>query len=756
MIRSPFLAVLALPFLFTAFLLARGFTPSHDSFSSALLCHYLFSHFSLADPPLWLPYVDWGKNLHLSLLASVPSSFLPLLPLSWIPLDWNVLGLFYLAMAVDEIVLVTGVVALAFDVLRHSASRCLAAVSAALTAIWLAELHFNFRLYFALPLCFHLVWSGCRRAEAYRLLLAGVVLAVTATFGSAIYLGVFQGLVCIVFFVATAALPGLSPRRLVANWTRKETFALAALLFAGLVPAWFLLQAGLPEILSPERGGSGLVPYETFLRYGSDPDLRHLAGLLDGLKNDRDASVYAGVLAVPLTLIGLLAGRSLRAIPFLAVAAFVFLFYLGAHSFAAPLAYHFPGMALFRHVGLVTPVIKLCLFFTAGLGLDALLAGLSDPKRARSTRRLAVGALLTCLALVGARYPKIDGESLGALLVLVSLGPAAIAIGGTAYRGARYLRALPCLLVAIAGIEGLSHRFRVTHEQAVATSPTVRRLFERRPLPWVNEREAVHLKNERYAELEASWHPGHFTAERFERCVLKGEDCGDPSLVPWVVIQSTLEPFLGIDPCLTLFRMDTATPGVKRLYRDIGVGGDLARARPNYEWQHRLHQSPAADALKPAIGCGHPKLRLFSSHDAFGGESEVFLSAKPEPRLPAIEVTAFGPSRLSVALSPPLEEDAWLYYADAHHPAWRAYADGQEIPIARANVAFKAVSLPKGTERVEWRYGSAADRALFFLLFLEMGLFYVLTLGWLVRRLIPLTVSRTASSCLTNSPTCSR
>lgn len=47
-----------------------------------------------------------------------------------------------------------------------------------------------------------------------------------------------------------------------------------------------------------------------------------------------------------------------------------------------------------------------------------------------------------------------------------------------------------------------------------------------------------------------------------------------------------------------------------------------------------------------------------------------------------------------------------LTFIDSYYPGWRASLDGGEIDILRADDAFKAVVVPEGTHRVEFRYQS--------------------------------------------------
>jgi hypothetical protein len=45
-----------------------------------------------------------------------------------------------------------------------------------------------------------------------------------------------------------------------------------------------------------------------------------------------------------------------------------------------------------------------------------------------------------------------------------------------------------------------------------------------------------------------------------------------------------------------------------------------------------------------------------------------------------------------------------LYWADGFDPSWRAWVDGKEVPVHRANLAFKAVFVPAGRHAVRFEY----------------------------------------------------
>jgi len=58
----------------------------------------------------------------------------------------------------------------------------------------------------------------------------------------------------------------------------------------------------------------------------------------------------------------------------------------------------------------------------------------------------------------------------------------------------------------------------------------------------------------------------------------------------------------------------------------------------------------------------------------------------------------------TVTITAIAERDAWLYTSDTYEKSWRAYIDGRETKIFRANMNGRAVAFPAGTHTVVFRY----------------------------------------------------
>jgi len=68
----------------------------------------------------------------------------------------------------------------------------------------------------------------------------------------------------------------------------------------------------------------------------------------------------------------------------------------------------------------------------------------------------------------------------------------------------------------------------------------------------------------------------------------------------------------------------------------------------------------------------------------------------------AVFVQAYEPER--VVVSATLAEPGYLVLSDTYYPGWKAWLDGEPVPILRANLIFRALALPAGEHVVEFRF----------------------------------------------------
>ena len=129
----------------------------------------------------------------------------------------------------------------------------------------------------------------------------------------------------------------------------------------------------------------------------------------------------------------------------------------------------------------------------------------------------------------------------------------------------------------------------------------------------------------------------------------------------------------------------------------------------NFSWLYKIEGTiPRAYVVNKAAVENDSKqvLRLLSSA-GFDPTLEVVLDREiPMPPTRQLKATAkivrYENELVTVATS--ADNEAILVLADSYYPGWKAFVDGREEVIRRANLFFRAVPLPVGNHTVEFRY----------------------------------------------------
>jgi hypothetical protein len=88
------------------------------------------------------------------------------------------------------------------------------------------------------------------------------------------------------------------------------------------------------------------------------------------------------------------------------------------------------------------------------------------------------------------------------------------------------------------------------------------------------------------------------------------------------------------------------------------------------------------------------------------GVPKRFIELKKQPFLPNLESTVrmitYENNRIVLEVDTP--DAAFLFMSEAHYPGWKAYVDGREEEILRANYVFRAIPVGPGSHRIEVVY----------------------------------------------------
>jgi len=105
------------------------------------------------------------------------------------------------------------------------------------------------------------------------------------------------------------------------------------------------------------------------------------------------------------------------------------------------------------------------------------------------------------------------------------------------------------------------------------------------------------------------------------------------------------------------------------------------------------------------------------SSDGFDPSVYVILEKEPAPLAPPadarpgrsqVEVVDYTPNRVAVEVN--LSADGFLVLSDLYYPGWRAFVDGVEHEVYKADYALRAVQLKAGEHRVEFVFDPLSFR----------------------------------------------
>lgn len=744
--RRPLVGLLALELVLTAWLLLSGrIVRGHDGLQYFTLQYWFLGQAVTGEIPRWMPFMTHGTvaNWWFSVSAGFGQA-----ALTWVaPLleGRDFLPLFWLGMFFDHVLLLTGSWLLARRHLSTTAAFFVC-VTISGSAVWFTQPWFTLHLWYAIPLILELLHRAWDQGRWRWLALAGNLLGVQTMGGLPYFIPLASFVIFLYAMSAMIAAGRVAAReRLLALWRAPHMAKVAAVLVA-IVPvaaSFALLKLGTGEILdnSPGRGTGGAVPLSIFIGYGTRPDTgwdaNWLSFILSGTRT-LDFFGYHGILTLPLAAFAVCWKPDRRVLAWFAGGLVLIAFCNGTIiSVLTWLAW--PAMRWYRHLGLASALVGVWLAFLAGLGLDSFRATIAEGN-ARASRRLAIGILglaaLLPIAVIhwdrlgytiaSALVARDDWSTMKESLVLGAVLSGAIAAAGAAVvlrAGRAAAWAVPALLVlqsvdvyAVKSIEAARRTFVV--------SPEGREALRLTPAPWRPRRSDDDDRNER--------------AQMFQPLLAKvtAEEVG------FGVVNWSMDGFLFRDALDSKYRVDHWLLAYDDLLRAC-AGQDLEERGSNpAEWRpYAAYRFPTRDCPARVIaGVDADKLQVFrdatsmeSTRDiaralqlsGYDGSALYLLDPEAPPatmvgssaadaRLVEVRpvVERFTANALDVTVEMPASTPGWLYYADVFHPGWTAMVNGNAARVYRANLAYKAVRLEPGVNRVVFRFPAPWVRAI--------------------------------------------
>jgi len=689
--------------------------PSFASYSDVTVTHWP-KEFLIAETfrqhnqlPLWNPLILSGMPLvsnQLAMLFYPPNLLCLFLPVNAVlnglfvtHIFWAGAGLYlFMRRGLAASVAASFIAALSFmfsgKVLAHVAAGH---ISLLVAVAWLP---------WAL-LCTHRVLA--ERKLLYSLF-AGFILALQATLHTHILIYTAYTLAAYALFQLLTVLPQRS-----GPWWRK---LLRGSLPLASLPLTFLLLAAIQilpliEMMGHSNRALSLGEASAF----SLSWLPLVVGLLLPTgRGGHEMVIYLGLIPLSLAPLAWCRRKDPRVLFFVGLAVFSLLFALGSHTPLFDLCYYLlPGLRWLRAPARACFLLALATAVLAGYGFDTLT---TRAWSIRAGRRLTVGGMYVAFAclLLGAGLSIIYGQAsratIGlAFLPVASLGLIILTVQSKLNRQGLALTMTLLLLVDLWSFDrplllfqSPEQTFAAQREVAeyLAAQESLFRVYSpsyslpqhvaaRSGLQLVDGAEPVHLwRYDRFMALAGGYPFPGFSV----------------TVPPFPLDQDLAQAHRDTQPNLTLLGLLNARFLAAEFPMDdknltlLGVMG-------------RTHIYENERALPRAFVVGRVKVisdeeEILSELAFFDPEKLALLEEKPAWTLDApslfqeAEVTFYSPNKIVVQAS--LSSPGLLVLSELWYPGWRAYDNGQEVKIHRANYLMRSVHLEAGRHTVEFAY----------------------------------------------------
>jgi hypothetical protein len=172
-------------------------------------------------------------------------------------------------------------------------------------------------------------------------------------------------------------------------------------------------------------------------------------------------------------------------------------------------------------------------------------------------------------------------------------------------------------------------------------------------------------------------------------------------ITPIPLKESNLEEIANIDLTRSLTAVLIGTDGATGEFRNLPIVLDKVYL---YQILEATTRAMVIGTAKVATNDDVALKYLFN--DTFDARYELLINGiqKDEDSGAQGSAKVTRDSGEQVDISADASKDGWLYLADSYYPGWYADVDGKQTQIYRANYAFRAIRLPKGTHTVHFIY----------------------------------------------------
>lgn len=772
--------------IFIAALMQQHRVPAgHDGFQYFTLQYYFLNNaVNYGEIPQWIPFMTHGSiaTIWYGIQAGILQNILVFTGRLLAKL--NFVQIFHIGMFIDELLLMIGVWLLGKRFFHSLFTVFFVTVTAVGSCIWFTQAWWNFHFYYAIPLILYFMHSFFDSGKWIYCFLAGNLLLMQML-GNLPYFIAVTSLVIFLYFLFywVFNFNAFQGSIKVIKWNRFSTVCIF-LIIVSFVMVNMALRMGTREICAYNfgRGIHFLTDLKIFLSYGGNLGLAKWIELfLRVSPRTKDYTLYIGFLSLFLIIIGAVYNLNRKNLHFLFLILTLLLFSMG--TFVSTFFYYtWPFMKYFRHLYLVSPIIKLFLCFIAGFGFE-LLVSRRRRKNIFEGRRVWISAIFSTLMLFLSVILFLNLSSFVHLIVKIVNQPFPISenISKNIFSSGDVLK-IRLILVAF-------FAFAMALSILVIIFPDVnRRNSKISILGIVLFFQLVDIYS--YKTFQKDIGTIVFDNDKYKTTNF--------TLMPYAKRRDTSS--WDNNPRASVF-LNQRSPSQKYAICDAIYGttyaflfkDQLNSDLPTEQWLRPLDkfmrayggQSISDESIKPTglfyykrldfpsnhpaalkiAGMNEDKVQFFS--DAYVINSDVSIAAKitdsnysgdilflsdsennknkdhnnltssfDRPlssnmrlHIPYV-IRRFDSNNVEIEVDVQDQRGAWLLYSDVWHPFWKATINEKSVDVYRANLAYKAVKLNYGPNKLHFYFNSKTLSSLQFFFGLN-SLLWLGTLIWL-------------------------
>jgi len=757
------LPVLFLEFLLILYLILTHRLIQHDTFFCFYSQYFFLNNAVVAGQiPLWVPNLVHGTTAGFWFFIQGIGGILFNVYLSLAPLfqNLNFLPLYYLSIFFEKCILILGVWLLSKKYYSHKETSLFVTASVAASAIWMTEIYHNFHTVYAIALIIYFVHEFID-SKRWRYLFLSCNLFVLQSFDKVSYFVPITALVITLYFIFYGLMNFSKVKRELKHLqiTPRIIGALAGMVLSMCLLYWayhLALDHANHSIAFVDREMTGRADLNSYLSYATDyrSDAARWVELFLGFSLNRDYTIYLGILFIPFLITGTFLHRSKNQIVLILLTLTIFLISFGT-IVAEVFYYIWPYMSYFRHLSLLSAFCKLFMCFLAGYGFDRLLSELKSEKISRSFR-MAMGAAIVLLLSAAAIIFQIRNDELIIYNFFSLIGTfdefqanawlanmplllqtAMIRIVGVSLflmiclflKIGRYKTHVISALLIFHLVDVYGYAFHETKARSIPLPDEVYKLSEFTPMPYRSYRTEHNLmKGNKRGDIYwfiSSWNTAHVANINTYTFI---DQLG--SIYKTHYWQKPLEEFLdaySLKEDGSRAWLKEHTIAFPNHYAALKYGGLLKKKIQFYSSANKISSKEnIAEAMSAADFPGNSLFIEAESHEH--KMSQAYTRLKLD-----YHIVQFDANRLKLNVEVPGENPIWLMYSDVWHPSWKAHINGAKVKIYKANLAYKALELSPGNNKVEFEFTSLKTNFIYRILSL-MSLAWLVIIGFLFYR----------------------